>query len=122
MTGDLWRFTDKQASFESLNAQEFKDLYFPLCNETLLSCVTPTLHGDIKTDQDSFLLIPVSRQDLVNLRSSRNFWVYFRKNKVWSATGVSKDLKQIQQDLRGFGSQPVWQVISPDLRCGKAVG
>ena len=41
----------------------------------MMSCVTPTLHGDVKTGQNSFLMAPVSVEDLHNSRAARNFWV-----------------------------------------------
>ncbi len=116
MSQKLWHFTDKQGVFKSSGIEKIKTLYFPLCNETVLSCVTPTLHGDIKTDQDSFLLIPVSRPDLVNLRSSRNFWVYIDKDRYWSATGVSKDLKQIQQDVVNLEAGLLWHKVTRENR------
>ena len=116
MNRPLWHFTDKQGSFTSSGIEKIKTLYFPLCNETLLSSVSPTLHGDIKIDQNSFLLIPVSRIDLVNLRSSRNFWVYIGKDKVWSATGVSKDLKQMQQDLVKLEAGLLWHKVTRENR------
>ena len=111
MNRKLWYFTDKQGGFKSRGIEKSKTLYFPLCNETLLSCVTPTLHGDIKTDQNSFLLIPVSRLDLVNLRSSRNFWVHIDKDRIWSATGVSKNLRQIQQDFVRLEAGLLWHKV-----------
>ncbi|MFH1458462.1 MAG: cellobiose phosphorylase [Candidatus Omnitrophota bacterium] len=132
MSQRLWHFTDKLGSFEAAGIEESKTLYFPLCNETLLSCVTPTLHGDIKTGQNSFLLIPVSRMDLVNSRSSRNFWIYLvrnakdsnriskggspHKDKIWSATGVSKDYEQIQQDLVKLEAGLLWHKVTRENR------
>ena len=108
----LWKFKDNLGSFESKSADKIKSLYFPLCNESLMSSVSPDLHGDIKSGQDSFLLQPVSRIDLANLKSSRNFWVYINKNKIWSATGVSKDLKQIQNDKFSLVAGLLWQRVS----------
>ncbi|GAB4481153.1 MAG: hypothetical protein Kow00124_28630 [Anaerolineae bacterium] len=53
------------------------------------SAVTPLLHGDAKLDQNTFLLPPVSVDDLHNTRSSRNFWVVTAGDPPWSATGQS---------------------------------
>ncbi|MDP2941726.1 MAG: cellobiose phosphorylase, partial [Candidatus Omnitrophota bacterium] len=134
MQENLWKFTDNLGSFESDAADKIKSLYFPLCNETLMSAITPDLHGDSKSGQNSFLLQPVSRIDLVNLRCSRNFWVYPVRNtkgsrsgkkisngagKVWSCCGVSKELKQIQQDSFKLKAGLLWQKIS---RENKRVG
>lgn len=112
MDDKLWRFTDNTGSFISGQAHRVKALYFPLCNERIMSSVTPDLHGDIKRDEHSFLLEPVSRIDLVNSRSSRNFWVYINKEKAWSATGVSKDLNRIQQDRFKLQAGLLWHKIT----------
>lgn len=77
-----------------------------------MSSVSPDLHGDIKTGQNSFLLTPVSRIDLVNSKSSRNFWVYINKDKVWSATGTSKDYRRIQHDSFCLKAGLLWQEVA----------
>ncbi|MFA4843212.1 MAG: cellobiose phosphorylase, partial [Candidatus Omnitrophota bacterium] len=107
----LWRFTDNFGSFESTNAHQIKTLYFPLCNENIMSSITPDLHGDIKRDEYSFLLEPVSRIDLANSRSSRNFWVR-GKGWFWSAAGVSKDLRQIQGDKFRLEAGLLWHKVT----------
>ena len=112
MEEKLWRFTDKLGSFESLTADRIKSLYFPLANETLMSSLSPDLHGDIKTSQNSFLLTPVSRIDLSGSRSTRNFWIYINRDKVWSATGVSKNLKQIEEDKFILNAGLLWHKIT----------
>lgn len=111
MKEELWRFIDNFGSFESKSADKIKSLYFPLANEILMSSVSPELCGDIKTGQNSFLLLPVSRIDLANLKSSRNFWIHIDENKVWSATGVSKDLKQIKGDKFRLKAGLLWHEI-----------
>ena len=76
-TASWWRFTGADEVFEAREPDRISRLYFPLCNEArLLSSITPILHGDIKTDQNHFLTLPVSTEDLHNTRSSRNFWIY----------------------------------------------
>jgi cellobiose phosphorylase len=112
MKEKLWRFTDNFGSFESQIADKIKTLYFPLANETLMSSITPDLHGDIKTGQHSFLLEPVSRIDLLNSKVSRNFWIYIDKNKAWSATGVSKNLQQIQKDKFKLEAGLLWHKVT----------
>ena len=117
--GKLWSFTDGSGSFCSPGADKVKTLYFPLANENIMSAVTPDLHGDIKSGQSSFLLTPVSRIDLQTLRSSRNFWVCLNSDKIWSATGVSKDFKQIKQDEFSLEAGMLWQRI---IRQNKNIG
>ncbi|MFH1281879.1 MAG: cellobiose phosphorylase, partial [Candidatus Omnitrophota bacterium] len=112
MENNLYNFTDDSGSFSSSSAQKIKTLYLPLCNELLMSSVTADLHGDIKSGQNSFLMEPSSRANLSLFRGSRNFWIYVNKNKVWSATGVSKDLKQIRQDKFVLEAGQLWQRIS----------
>ncbi len=112
MEKKLWSFIDNQGSFESCLAHQIKTLYFPLANEKIMSSVTADLYGDIKTGQNSFLLTPVSRSDLKDSKSSRNFWIYINQNKAWSATGVSKNLKQIQEDKFSLNAGLLWHQLT----------
>lgn len=83
-------FIDKSGSFCMEEAQKYPYLYFPLAGEKgLKSAITPQLAGDAKLDQNSFLLEPVSAENLHNNRSTRNFWCYIEGKGCWSATGVS---------------------------------
>src|SRR5512144_87353 len=85
-----WEFIDSQGTFKLLNPQRSSYLYFPLVNEAgMMSSVTPTLGGDAKIDQNTFLLLPTSVEDLHNSRSTRNFWLRINETEVWSATGNS---------------------------------
>ncbi|MFU8827646.1 MAG: cellobiose phosphorylase, partial [Brevefilum sp.] len=71
-----WQFVDGQGTFELTDPQANSYLYFPLVNAAgMMSSITPALNGDAKLDQDTFLLMPVSVEDLHNTRSGRNFWV-----------------------------------------------
>jgi len=110
--GKMFKFTDNSGSFEFPLADKIRALYFPLCNEKIFSSITPYLHGDIKSGQDSFLLPPASRIDLINSKASRNFWVYINKDKIWSATGTSKDLKAIEEDKFNLEAGLLWHKIS----------
>lgn len=85
-----WRFIDKNGTFHLPNPQHTNHLYFPLLNEAgMISSITPTLNGDLKTNLNSFLLLPTSIEDLHNNRSARNFWLRINENQVWSVTGNS---------------------------------
>ena len=85
-----WHFCDDAGTFELIDPQASNYLYFPLVNETgLVSVVTPTLHGDIKTNQNTFLTLPVSVEDLHMSRAARNFWVNVAGRGAWSVTGNS---------------------------------
>jgi len=91
-----WTFVDDQGTFELVNPGGHSYLYFPLVNPAgMMSSITPTLNGDAKLNQDTFLLLPVSVEDLHNTRSGRNFWVRIN-GEPWSVTGNSA--RQISQD------------------------
>src|SRR3989338_5707742 len=86
----LWQFIDDHASFRVPSPESTGRLYFPLGNEAgILSSITPDLHGDIKTNHNSFLTMPVTIEDLHDSKSSRNFWVHIEGYGVWSVVGVS---------------------------------
>jgi cellobiose phosphorylase len=116
----LWKFTDDQGTFSSENAYRINSLYFPLCNDSpIMSSVSPDLHGDLKTNFNSFLLQPVSRIDLNNLKSSRNFWIYINPDKIWSITGVSKDILADKNAEFRLEAGLLWQKI---IRRNKEMG
>ena len=85
-------FIDKDGSFAIDRPENVSSLYFPLASEAgLKSAVTPNLGGDAKIDQDSFLLEPISVENLHNNRSGRNFWCVVNDTDVYSVTGSSAE-------------------------------
>lgn len=95
-------FIDAHGSFTMKQPENTSYLYFPLASETgLKSCVTPNLCGDAKIDQETFLLEPVSSENLHNNRSTRNFFFVTDDADVYSATGASTG----QEDARFSPSQ-----------------
>ena len=85
-----YEYLKEQGAFRLENPELTSYLYFPIANESgVMSSVTPTLGGDSKTGQNTFLLAPVSSEDLHNQKSSRNFWVRINGKELWSATGRS---------------------------------
>ena len=91
-----YTFVDHKGTFKMMHPEKNSYAYFPIANEAgVMSCVTPSLNGDCKMGQDTFLLEPVSSENLHNNKSSRNFWVYIEGMGAWSATGVSA-LQQAQ--------------------------
>ena len=67
-------FLDADGTFSMENPENKSYLYFPLASETgLKSAVAPNLGGDAKVNQETFLLEPVSAENLHNNRSTRNF-------------------------------------------------
>lgn len=86
------------------NVTDLSYTSFPLCNTlSMKSSIGPNLGGDAKIDQNSFLLLPTSVEDLANSLLKRS--VFFRVNDefTWSITGQTP--KQIltpdQVDMYG---------------------
>lgn len=83
-------FIDKNGVFTIDKPENTSCLYFPLASETGLKCsLTPNLGGDAALGQNSFLLEPVSSENLHNNRSVRNFWCIIDDTDIYSASGVS---------------------------------
>lgn len=84
------KFTDKNGSFVIENPENYSGLYLPLAGEMgLKSNITPSMAGDAKTDQNHFLLEPVSIENLHNNKNGRNFWCRIEGNGIWSVSGAS---------------------------------
>ena len=97
-----YQFTDGHGTFTLADPQHHSYLYFPLTDENgVMSSITPELGGDSKTGENSFLLEPVSSDNLHGNKSSRNFWVLTEGERPWSATGVSA----WQQGLKFTGEE-----------------
>ena len=80
---------DDQGTFKLKAPHGHSYLYFPLVSPGgMMSSITPSLNGDAKANQNAFLLLPVSVEDLHNTRSARNFWVRI-DGEPWSVSGNS---------------------------------
>lgn len=85
-----YKFIDNQGTFLLENPEMNSYMYFPIANECgVMSSLTPILNGDCKMSQNTFLLAPVSAEELHNNKSSRNFWIYIEGYGAWSVTGAS---------------------------------
>lgn len=83
------RFLDDRGSFCLDRPENYSYLYLPAANEQgIKSGLTPNFGGDCKLDQNTFLLEPVSAENLHNNRGVRNFWVKIG-DQLWSAVGAS---------------------------------
>src|SRR5690554_967454 len=101
MKPDKWYFRGEEGEFVLENPHKTSYLYFPLANEAgLMASISPFLHGDIKTGQNSFLTVPVSAEDLHNSRTGRDFWLYIDGTGPWSAAGLSprQEAENLQDD------------------------
>lgn len=110
------QFIDEYGSFTIESPENVSYLYFPLASETgLKSSVTPNLGGDAKIDQETFLLEPVSSENLHNNRSSRNFWCVVDGIGIYSATGSSAEQEQAKftsaQDESELSAGFMWQTL-----------
>lgn len=87
-----YEFLDDKGSFVIGRPEDTSYLYFPIAGEKgLKSSVTPNLGGDSMVNQETFLLEPVSVENLHNNRNGRNFWLYMDNGNVWSACGTSAE-------------------------------
>lgn len=85
-----YQYRNSNGKFSLENPELTSYLYFPMANEAgLMSSITPDLGGDIKTNQNTFILSPVSSENLHNDKSSRNIWCKINKKDLWSVTGKS---------------------------------
>ncbi len=92
-----YEFIDENGTFKLNNSDNNSYMYFPLANDNgMMSSVTQNLHGDIKLDQNTFILPPVSSEDLHNTNSGRNFWVNIEGKNSWSVTGNSAFQKSMK--------------------------
>ena len=92
-------------------------LYFPIAGEQgIKSSVTPSFGGDSKLDQNTFLLEPVSSENLHNNKSSRNFWCCVEGVGAWSATGMSAEAEcdkyTARQDECSMEAGFMWQTVT----------
>lgn len=85
-------FIDSTGSFRINRPETVSGLYFPIAGEKgLKGAVTPNLGGDLKLDQNTFVMEPVSVDNLHNNRSGRNFWCLVEGRGIWSAVGASAE-------------------------------
>ena len=113
-------FLDDSGAFTLQNPEAYSCLYFPLASEAgLKSAVTPNLGGDCKLDQETFLLEPVSSENLHANRGTRNFWCVTERG-CWSATGVSAEQEAsrftAEQDESRLTAGLMWQTVQRDSR------
>ena len=85
-----YEFIDNKGTFKLEDPDLYSYLYFPDGSDSgMMGSLTPELGGDLKTSQNSFILEPVSSDNLHNNRSARNFWLCLKDGSLISATGAS---------------------------------
>ncbi len=114
---ETMHFTDKNGTFFLLQPENYSYLYFPVAGENgIKSALTPNLGGDIKTNQNAFLMEPVSAENLHNNRSGRNFWCHVEGVGAWSAVGASAEEESRKftknQDKSELTAGLMWQALT----------
>lgn len=110
------QFDHENEIFTLDHPDNYTYLYFPIAGERgIKSSVTPNLGGDSKLDQNTFVLEPVSSENLHNNKSTRNFWCYIEGVGAWSATGASAEAEYdkytAQQDECNIEAGFMWQTV-----------
>lgn len=111
------RFEHENEIFTLNHPDNYTYLYFPVAGEQgIKSSVTPNFAGDSKLDQNTFILEPVSSENLHNNKSSRNFWCYLEGTGAWSATGASAEAEfdkgTFRQDACDMEAGFMWQTVT----------
>lgn len=85
-----YEFLDNKGTFRLEDPDLYSYLYFPVASSSgMMGSLTPEFGGDLKTSQNTFVLEPVSSDNLHNNRSTRNFWLTLEDGTLVSATGAS---------------------------------
>jgi cellobiose phosphorylase len=104
-----WTFTGDDGTFRLEQADETRGVYFPLANEAgFMASISPDGGGDAKTDQNHFLMPPVSALDLHNSRLKRTAWVCAEGRDPWSVTGASHGQKSRGDESQHIEAGLLW--------------
>lgn len=114
-------FLDNDGTFTMKQPENYSGLYFPVAGEKgLKGCVTPNFGGDSKIGQNSFLMEPVSIENLNNNRTVRNFWCMVEGKGLWSAVGASARQESEKftpaQDESEMEAGFMWQTVCRSSR------
>lgn len=115
------KFINDTGEFTIHQPENINSLYFPLASEVgLKSAISPNLGGDAKIDQETFLLEPISIDNLHNNRSTRNFWIKNQNGEVASVTGNSAKQEaqkfSIDQEESQLTAGFMWQKLERHLK------
>ena len=118
---EIIKFLDNEGTFLVNKPENCSYLYFPIAGEKgIKSSLTPSLGGDSKIGQNSFIMEPVSAENLHNNRSGRNFWCKIKGHGSWSVVGASAeeecrkftDSQDKSEIVAGF----MWQTLTRTSR------
>jgi cellobiose phosphorylase len=108
-----FQYMNNSGKFSLENPELYSYLYFPMANESgMMSSITPDLGGDIKTSQNTFLLAPVSSENLHNDKSTRNIWCKINQKEIWSVAGKSSD-----QQSKLFSADKEETLLEAEFMC-----
>lgn len=118
-----YQFLNQKADFSLEMPENYSYLYFPIAGENgLKSAVTPTLSGDSKLDQNTFLFEPVSAENLHNNKSTRNFWCHVTDgigtgdySVCGASAGQMADKFTDKQDKSELHAGLMWHTITRDI-------
>ncbi len=115
-----YKFLDRMGTFKMENPENTGYLYFPVAGENgLKGAVTPTLGGDLKVNQNVFLMQPASVEDLMESKVSRNFWCIMEDGSFYSATGASAKAESQrftkEQEKSSLTAGFMWQTLTREL-------
>lgn len=114
MTG--YEFLDRLGTFRLEKPENTGYLYFPIAGDNgLKGAVTPVLGGDLKVDQNTFVLQPTSAEDLMESKVTRNFWCRMADGSSWSVSGASAKAEaqkfSDEQEESAITAGPMWQQL-----------
>lgn len=114
---DTIHFLDNDGTFSINQPENYSYLYFPVAGENgIKSSLSPNLGGDIKINQNAFLMEPVSVENLHNNRSGRNFWCHIESLGTWSVVGASAEEENKKftacQDKSELTAGFMWQTVT----------
>lgn len=109
-----YEFLDRFGTFRMERPENTGYLYFPIAGENgVKGAVTPLLGGDLKVDQNTFVLQPTSVEDLMESKITRNFWCCLDNGVCWSVTGASARAEAerftAEQEKSSITAGPMWQ-------------
>lgn len=115
-----YKFLDRMGTFCMENPENTGYLYFPVAGENgLKGAVTPTLGGDLKVNQNVFLMQPASVEDLMESKVSRNFWCILEDGSFYSAAGASAKAESQrftkEQEKSSITAGFMWQTLKREL-------
>ena len=115
-----YKFLDNKGTFLLDNPENTGYLYFPVAGENgLKGAVTPTLGGDLKVNQNVFLMQPASVEDLTESKVSRNFWCIMEDGSFYSVAGASAKAESQrftrEQEKSSITAGFMWQTLTREL-------